>query len=201
MLTGFSRAYRIDTPKYPAGPSAPDRRRTCPPRTALSSGDWGATVVLWRPRTSPSETSVPDPPNCHPRSAADSGQGRPAPGSVPAVGARRQRHHLDIPPQDTTRHEGTPTRKPDPQLLQEPRAAGHFGRTPSSSGSRARPSVRGSTLAPTRTFSAPPDPTRARFYWPEAERTARSPDLPGVTSTRTDHQHLQTRHPPHWCLE
>jgi len=92
LLTGYSRAYRTDTPKHPAGPSAPDRRRTCPPRTALSSGDWGATVVLWRSRTSPSETSVPDPPNCHPRSTADSGQGRPAPDSVPVVGARRRRH-------------------------------------------------------------------------------------------------------------
>ena len=41
MLTGFSRAYRTDAPKHPAGPSAPDRRRTCRPRTALSSRGLG----------------------------------------------------------------------------------------------------------------------------------------------------------------
>ena len=36
MLTGFSRASCTDAARRPASPPAPDRRRTCPPRTALS---------------------------------------------------------------------------------------------------------------------------------------------------------------------
>ena len=177
MLTGYSRAYRTDTPKHPAGPSAPDRRRTCPPRTALSSGDWGATVVLWRSRTSPSETSVPDPPNCHPRSTADSGQGRPAPDSVPVVGPRRTggvngadissapTPHTYKKPQDSNeRRGGTDDGIVNVSAVDTgPRDSCSTARHPppgphptgSLRGARSGPGDRGPTSAPARAFSEP----------------------------------------------
>ena len=53
MLTGFSRTSCSEVPKHPAGPSAPGRRRTCPPRTALSSRPLGRDRHLLEVRDVP----------------------------------------------------------------------------------------------------------------------------------------------------
>ena len=175
--------------KHPVGPSTPGRRRTCPPRTALSSR---------RLRRDRRPVEVKDVPvaNRRPRSAWTSAVGRWRPPDGPAVSMALTLGQLRrcMP----MRNRGIPTSPLgllDVELLNV--STVDTGPQGSCGTVRRPPQVRtplALSMALTRgreirvptsalAFSERPYSTRDGIYWPRGGHTARRPHLPAVHPT------------------